>query len=440
MNEIAFCVITYNRSSVVRDILLHQIDELTRNKIDIYIIDSSNDGMTEHVCNEFINNGYDNLYYVRLHPTIYYDYKVFNVLKGTYFKHNYKYIWPVKDRVIFSGETISCIAKTCIENFDCIYVNVVGEVPFGRRPELRIESYYDDPVKFYNRFGLSATSLQSTLFGTDLLNLVDWEEYEQLYLTHGEHHFVQYTLLFHALALKNKVSIKVLTGEKITAHSSRHGGSSWGGRTFEIFANRWVNANDLLSSRYNGYKDIIIRELTDCSWILGDYNRLMELKVRGEITKKNMELAKIYWERITDISYSELEQIFKMTEEEIACKARNVINEIDEYLYYKEYDKALGKIYDNRWIRLQNKQHFLMLDIIKILLLENRNGEKTTILHTGKKLAEIENNIMMLRALARRSIFNLYPDAEREMNQLINELGITKTCAVHVILSLCLEE
>ena len=63
--NIAYCIPTYNHPDTIRDVLEKSAALYKEYGIDIYIYDSSEERDTEDIVNEFIQCGYDNIFYIK---------------------------------------------------------------------------------------------------------------------------------------------------------------------------------------------------------------------------------------------------------------------------------------------------------------------------------------------------------------------------------------
>lgn len=64
--NIAYCIPTYNHPDTIRDVLEKSAALYKEYGIDIYIYDSSEERDTEDIVNEFIQCGYDNIFYIKM--------------------------------------------------------------------------------------------------------------------------------------------------------------------------------------------------------------------------------------------------------------------------------------------------------------------------------------------------------------------------------------
>ena len=60
--KLVICIPTYNRSSVISQVLDHEAGMLKENGIDIIIYDSSENRETENIFETYKNKGFDNLF------------------------------------------------------------------------------------------------------------------------------------------------------------------------------------------------------------------------------------------------------------------------------------------------------------------------------------------------------------------------------------------
>lgn len=292
MGKIAMCVLTYNHSDTVDEVLNYCIQDYFDCDIDIYYYDGSENTDTEQIVNKYIKMGYSNLYYYN-EPDI--SRRFYMIIMGEGQFKDYEYIWISKDRSFCKKPTLEKIIKAANRDRDVIFLAPSGMVQ-GK------DSVYEDASLFYRDWGWLATSEDVTIFRKSTMFRKCYAgKYPPLF---GRH----YLLLFTELAELENKSIEVLC-ENVTIFNSHRSESGWEGQIFKVWEDDWIAANEILPDCYNPYKDDTIRIAASLPWILGTTTRLTELHNKGILTKDKLPEIVVNWDRISDIPFSVVEKI-----------------------------------------------------------------------------------------------------------------------------------
>ena len=118
--QIACCIPTFNHPQVIKAVLGECASVYQKNGVDIYIYDSSTDKETKNIVEAFVREGFKNLYYIELDPSVGFDEKLIMLFSGYGLKYNYKYIWPVKDRSYVKETTLQIVMEETEKGYDAI--------------------------------------------------------------------------------------------------------------------------------------------------------------------------------------------------------------------------------------------------------------------------------------------------------------------------------
>ena len=290
--NVAICVATYMHPEVVEDVLNKAIDLYKRKEIDVYYYDSSSNEKTKNIVEGYINKGYDNLYYIQLPSEVPVDDKLSMIFAGEGQKKEYKYLWPVKDRVYFNESTLEQVEEAMNEQYDAI---LLGVLPCFAHPIVE-DRIYTDVAEFYLDWGYMATSLDVNIYRIDTV----LKDFDRKNMEGYDKNFTHFTVLFENIV--DGMRIKLLKNKGITAINSRLGQSTWTKKVFSIWKNDWIYVNEILPERYNKHKSNVIKQAGKLPWIFGTVDILIKYHELGILVPDNLEEILKDWDKVSDIS------------------------------------------------------------------------------------------------------------------------------------------
>ncbi len=293
---------THNHPSVIREILELSAADYRDLGIDIYYYDSSESDETRTIVEEYIDKGFDNLFYVpcqgmELHG------KLDCFFRGEGLKMHYKYLWPSKDRCSYKRPLLNEIMDELTKDYDALFlIDSPGE---------KVE--YDSALEFYRDWATWVTSVNTTIYSTKRL-ITDLpakcansslNEYDYMF------QFKHYYYFFYRLAQIDAPRIKVLD-------SANYINMLYVPKTnllqlVRIWKETWIDANEALPDLYDPFKDYVIKVPASVPWGLADRNRLLEYQKSGILNEENLPLFLNEWERISDIPKDVVVKIAKGT-------------------------------------------------------------------------------------------------------------------------------
>lgn len=303
MKRVALCIATYEHPDVVQDVLDKCIEDYYRCGIDIYYYDSSTTDDTKCVVEDFVKQGYTNLYYLKLDSHYNADDKVDMIFAGYGLNQEYDYIWPSKDRTYCSAETLLRVVEAMEEGHDLIMM--------GALSGLDMDSItYSVAKEFYRDWGKVSTSLDALIYKySSMLKDYDSDAFAQL---HPEDYIVSWRAFVHVynkLCEMEEYSIKVLPVNTEQWLNSSLGKSGWEKRVFTVWKDYWLQANDNLPAYYDEYKAEVIKETASLPWIFGGVTQLMKLHTKGILVPEKLEEVEKNWERVSDIPIEKVRKI-----------------------------------------------------------------------------------------------------------------------------------
>lgn len=284
MKSVAIGIPTYHHPEAVNEILSLTAQYLYDLHIDVYYYDGSSDTKTKEVVENFRNKGFTNLYHLHFPEDNSRAEMIFN---GHGMLREYDYIWPSKDRCMFTDEVLTAVIEALEEDPDILCLNQTFAY-HGIQKRI-----YHEPTEFYRVHGWIATSINTIIYKKSSMigSFKNWI-YPELFNPYYNH-------LFHTLAQMDKMNICVLYGDHIMIHNSTDVVSQWENKVFKVWKDDWITVNDLLPECYAPYKDSVIKITASLPWLLGDVERLQEFYEKGLLTPETMSQVEPNWERVS---------------------------------------------------------------------------------------------------------------------------------------------
>lgn len=285
MKSIAIGICTYNHPEAVYDILGRSVQLLYDYKIDVYYYDGSSDTRTKEIIEAYRNMGFTNLHHIHLPE----DPNRFEMIfTGEGMLHDYDYIWPCKDRCMFSEETLISVKECIEENFDIILIGMYGHK--GTRKTI----YHDAPV-FYRDHAWRTTSINTVIYQRQsLLGSFQHWIYPTVFNAYYSH-------MFHTIAHMDNLNICAISGDQIRIFDSPLATSVWENNIFNVWKDQWIEVNEALPECYAPYIDKVIKQTASLPWLLGDIPRLQELHENGILIPERFHEVETNWERVSDV-------------------------------------------------------------------------------------------------------------------------------------------
>lgn len=363
MKSVAIAILTYHHPEAVREMLSLSAQYLYDLKIDVYYYDGSSDTKTKEVVESFRDKGFTNLYHLHYPED---DSRAEMIFRGQGMLHEYDYIWPSKDRCMFTEEVMKAVRDILEEAPDVICLTHA----LDHHGISKI--IYHEPTQFYKHHGWIATSINTILFKkSSMIGSFQHWIYPSLFNSYYSH-------LFHTLARMETMNICVLYGDHIMIHNPPNVVSSWENKVFQIWKDDWMKVNDLLPECYAPYKDYVIKVTASLPWLIGDVKRLQDLHDRGLLTPETMSKVEPNWERVSNVPIEIVREIAAGTYDS-AHDMRRVVSQSE----FMEMTLSVHRMILNGQMsadmipweafqnyirnRLQGKPHMNTEDITKVL-------------------------------------------------------------------------
>lgn len=300
--KLCVCFITYNHPRVVDDVLSNCLKQYFTQNIDIIYFDSSERNHTQKIINKYQEEGFSNLFYIKLDPSIMPNQKIETIFSSQELKNKYDFIWLCKDRSYVSQKIIRKIVSQMQENPEIIFLD------YGNCAK---KSQYNNVVEFYNDCASWCTSIDTLIYNTSLITENSKLFFQSENKKNYNFYWPAYSFLFNIIASLPNPTISIIAEreQKYLIYNSPFGKSMWTQDIFSVVNNAWVSANDNLPSCYNNFKPSVIKQFASFPWILGSIKGLCELHSLNVLTNDTLENALNNWERISDIPVSTVKQI-----------------------------------------------------------------------------------------------------------------------------------
>lgn len=326
--DMVIVIPTCNRSASIDYLLFNSIKDLWYFGIDIVIFDSSSDRKTEAIVNNFILDGYDNVFYKRyegLFDGFSLDHKVIEA----YRQHlDYNYIWLLRDELVPNvGAIYNDMKKIANKKPDFIVVDASF-----RNGDIHCTKEYDDCVEFF-----SENSVRIVTLGALILSGKMSETLINRYKIDDTNYTLWQAIVPFNYLAENKADMVLYFGDVFNYNAVGTLNSFWNkaGKAFEQWCYYWYKDISALPSIYDEYKaDVLKIEMFDFHPFY--LNSLLRMRGNGGL---NMKLVRQYQDIIPHVCNTPLWK-FRLAAKMPKWLARNLVNKPHSRLY-KIYHKLL---------------------------------------------------------------------------------------------------
>lgn len=272
MKELAICIPTCNRAEEIKKILEAEALPFMEMKVDIIIYDSSLDYRVKHQVYQFINNGFNNVYYYKINVEKESWEKVFDIYKAMQ-DSQYKYVWMIHDHTMIKKEAIEKILMYLKLNGDFYFLKMHG-VNFESKRYVNINDFCKEHAWSLTRFGTAILNIDRFIKKTNwnkIYNIYEKKEYKNF--SHVGYYLERFyqvpDLIIYSIEIPHQFCVDI----------TRYRPLSWEDNNLIICCEYWTKTIMRLSSEYyniNMKKQII---KTQNKNMLNTYN-LIKLKER----------------------------------------------------------------------------------------------------------------------------------------------------------------
>ncbi len=343
-NSLACCYLTHDHADILDKVLEHSIKAYSERRIDICIYDDSGNEDTKAVVEKYIEEGFDNIYYIDIHKARNANHKLFLIMNGEGLPKDYDYIWPTKDRQCFEPQFLDRLCEMIDQDPDVIIgINEWQRWDISKPVD---KDVYTDPVELYRDYGFYITNWECTIRKrSSMLDKIDWNKYRSLYDIENNP-FNQLLSLFVRAAEMESFTAGICRYDQNERFFSASGVSGWRNEIFELWIDKWVAANYKLPAAFDAYKLKVIKDETNLREIFGSAYFMMGYSEDGIYNRGVYEKYEKLWPMITDIPIEWLKFIADKKYEEVISLS---VIRFEEAFKNKDYFTARNLFAGNKW-------------------------------------------------------------------------------------------
>ena len=348
---LAVCIMTYEHPQVVNKLIRYWAPMADELGFDIYYFDSSRDNNTAEIVNEYRSNGH--IFYKKIDSDMAPDYKFLLPFDRSNLPYEYKYLWPLKDRLVPDTSFMINIYKKLFEELDVLEIsyNYLNNI-FKEKDENENLS----KEAFYSKYAWLATDFFTTIYNYDtLLAGFNQNEITDRYFfekSNGQQCFFPHTAtLFHYLSKLNNPKIGILNLENgQNTIYSEYAKSGWSDSNIgiNIFGNYWPRVNYALPSIYNRYKRDAIRKETNFAVLFGTIDGLISLRFYEEDSHRYSDHMLSSWEDFSDIPVETAKDI---ANGDFTSAYTDFVIKFESYVQNRQLDELAYLCHFNSWIK-----------------------------------------------------------------------------------------
>lgn len=291
----AICIPTYNRPEVIKEFIETTAELYFRYGFDIYIYDSSENGLTQAVTAEK-GIRYGRLHYVKIDPKVHSNMKVYHIFQEFGASQEYEYLWVCSDAIRWSERALKAVRACMEKGYDLIIPNYRDVEKIGDREYTDPNSFFCDCAWHMTLYG--ATILKISTMLTD----VDWEELRGKYgvpecINHS--HVAYYFEKLSRLEVWKAFHLSLAAEDLHSSILKKSPG--WQDETFYVWCHCWPTMIRKLPECYAGKsKKAVIKKSGVNSTILSFHN-LRVLRWRKVLNRDVYQQYKNDWKDMTNV-------------------------------------------------------------------------------------------------------------------------------------------
>lgn len=353
---LAVCVMTYEHPQTVVKILKNFYFLAEELGFDIYYYDSSRDDETEKIVNDYQSKS-KHVFYKRIPSDMPPDYKFLLPYDKANLPYEYKYLWPVKDRIVPDVTLIANIYQRLLMGTDILALS------YGYANDIFKEKAKQGSInkeEFYRDYAWLTTDFYTIIYNYDTV-LADFclEEITGRYFFDDENckskkcYFPHTATLFHYLAKLQNPRIEIIrmwNNKKNTIFSDPIE-SGWKNSNIgiEIFGLYWPKINYALPSVYDRYKKPAIRKETNLAVLFGSVDGLIALHFHEHDSLKYTKQMLPTWADYSDIPPEIAEDI---SQGDFTSAYNDFIEKFNHFVNSGEMEELAVLCRINGWIKI----------------------------------------------------------------------------------------
>lgn len=240
---LAFCIPTYNRSTMVEEFLEQSASIFCQLGIDIFFYDSSEDNTTELVVKRW-KNRYQNIAYIHTPSDWHANHKVLYIYEQLAQNHTFNYLWICGDTVRYSEKILKQIIELLNYNYDMIVINGIDKERIGTREYTDGNELFLDCAWYMTLFGAVIVNVHT------ILGNVPWSYIEEKYEIPERINYSHIGLYFETIYRLDKFKAYYLTAAQEVWGSRLKRKTGWYQDAFQVLCEYWPSTINALPSYY----------------------------------------------------------------------------------------------------------------------------------------------------------------------------------------------
>lgn len=241
--KFAFCIPTYNRSSMVEEFLDQFASLYEQLEIDICYFDSSEDDKTEAVVHKWMNK-YQNIQYTRILSKVPANRKVMQIYKQYAQYQDYDYLWICGDSLRFSETILRKIISVLDSGYDMLVINGIDQGRIGTREYTDGNELFQDCAWYMTLFGAVIVNVPTMLCD------VPWSYIEETYEIPERLNYSHIGLYFEIICNMKMFRAIHLAADHEISGSQLKPLSEWQQDAFRVLCEYWPSTVNALPDYY----------------------------------------------------------------------------------------------------------------------------------------------------------------------------------------------
>ncbi len=272
-SQLAICIPTYNRATVLRDAFSHLIPIASRFNVAIYVSDNASTDETLDV----LESGRAQ------YPLVFFSRNAENIGMDANFEKALslspaRYAWLLGDDDRIHPDALAEVLARIGNSNDQLLILNGGS---ANRSKGRVSGFhsrtFNDADQFLCTLGWHATWISGLVISGQLIEKMNFSKYSGSYFSH-------FGSLFEALATEKEVSIYWHDRSSFFPSSGAH--FSWAPRILEIFSDKWARVVESLPSRYSENSKRTCIRAHSLHTGLFSIKALLNFRAQGAITRQ----------------------------------------------------------------------------------------------------------------------------------------------------------
>ena len=241
--KLAYCIPTYNRSTMVEEFLEQFASLFYQLRINIFFYDSSEDNVTELVVKKW-KKVYENIDYIHTPSDWHANHKVMYIYEQYAQNHIYDYLWICGDSVRHSEKILKQIIALLDSDYDIIVINGIDKGRIGTREYADGNELFQDCAWHMTLFGSVIVNVHT------LLENAPWSYIEEKYEIPERINYSHIGLYFESICRLDRFKAYYLAADQEVWGSRLKKKTGWYQDAFQVLCEYWPSTMNALPSYY----------------------------------------------------------------------------------------------------------------------------------------------------------------------------------------------